>query len=159
MHNKKRLRLNRLGQACQCKFMRRYTATELLPCLGKVGLVLLTVLLVFFLNMGLIISFSYALNGLSYNMSTGCLFTSATPCNETLTFYAHGQIGHLVGLSTILSVIQLFLLLVWLAVATLIINYCRERYVEYTLSVVNDMPVVPTSMDNFDPSDENTDSL
>lgn len=159
MYNKKRLRLNRLGQACQCKFIGRYTSRELLPCLGKSVLVLLVALLLFFLNMGLIISFSYALNGLSYNMSTGCLFTTATPCNETLTFYAHGEIGHLIGWSMVLCVGQLFLLLVWLAVATFIINYCRERYVEYTLSVVNDMPKTPVYTDTFDPSEENTDSL
>lgn len=126
----------------------------------------------FFLNAGLIIGYSYAVNGLSYNMSTGCLLTSASPppplaCNQTLTFYARSGLGHLAGWSTALSLTELALLLIMLGVGKFILNYCREGYEDYRLAMVGEMPRAPNTtisyMDDFDIDDhlseDDSDSL
>jgi len=159
-------RPSRMGRACQCKFMRYFTRKHLAPCLCNVGWALLIGVALFLLNAGLIMSYSYAFNGLSYNMSTGCLFTSLpSSCNQTLTFYAHSGVAHLMGWSTALSLTELLLLLVILAIAKFILNYCHEGYADYRQAMVDELPSVPTlsyredfSIDDH-PSEDDSDSL
>ncbi len=130
-----------LKNACQCKFLRHFTRKELLPCLAKSGGGVGACVLLFFLNILLIMEASYALNGLIYNMSTGCLFTERH-CNQTLRFYAQGPLGHLMGWATLLSLAELFILLVMLGMGHCITSYCKARYDAYKLAMVNSLPYV-----------------
>lgn len=150
--------------------MRYFTRKDLAPCLCNAGWTLLVVVSLFLLNAALIMSYSYAVNGLSYNMSTGCLLTpppSSLACNQTLTFYARSGLGHLAGWSTALSLAELALLLIMLGVGKFILNYCREGYEDYRLAMVGEMPRTPSTtvsyMDDFSIdghlSEDDSDSL
>lgn len=143
-----------LKDACRCKFMRHFTRKELVPWLCKSGGGLMACILLFFFNVLLIMECSYAVNGLTYNMTTGCLFTD-THCNQTLLFYAQGPLGHLMGWAAFISITEICILLIVLALQSCITTYCRARYEAYRLAMVNELPYAPANnSDEIDLSSE-----
>src|SRR4030067_1025052 len=75
--------LSGINQACNWQFIRHFSRKDAYPCLCKTLAIIAIAVAFFLFNAALIVGFSYAINGKTYNMSTGCLFTD-TQCNQTL---------------------------------------------------------------------------
>ena len=128
------------------------TWRTILSIAGKIlGWFFLTIVF-FMVNVGLIMGFSASLNGKIYNMSTGCLFTEPA-CNQTIAFYAHSDLGYVIGWSTLLALAELILAAIIFAISLSLWRECfREAYytryenASYAVpveNVISEFPNVP----------------
>ena len=119
-------------------------------CLAVLMGVILLLGLVF-VNGLLIVGFSYAVNGLVYNMSTGCLYNETADCmRPQLTFYAGTPLSHLCTWAISLSLVELALLGILLLIGHIVVQRCRGMYSDYYLSIVHAMPSTQSHRDDDD---------